>query len=109
MTSQSDPGGAVPAQAWAHRDGLVHLQPLAASSWSPEAVVARLQIAGTFYRFAIGHDEARIDVLESCFAAEGVLQVAQGHPEPFTTHRGRAAVGAPLRHLIGPQDGPRRH
>ena len=111
MTSPAAPSSDTPAQAWAHREGLVHMQPLgaAAASWTPEAVVARLQIAETFYRFAIGHDEARIDVLESCFAAEGVLQVAQGHAEPFTTHRGRAAVGAALGHVIGQQDDQRRH
>jgi len=111
MTGQAEPAGDAPAQAWAHREGLVHLQPLgdAAASWAPEAVVARLRIAETFYRFAIGHDEARIDVLESCFAPEGVLQVAQAHAEPFATHRGRAAVGAALAHVIGQQADQRRH
>ena len=95
MTSQAAPASDAPAQAWAHREGLVHMQPLgaAAASWTPEAVVARLQIAETFYRFAIGHDEARIDVLESCFAA----------------HQGRAAVGAALRNVIGQQADQRRH
>jgi hypothetical protein len=98
-----------PAQAWAHREGLVRMQPLAAAAWTPAAVTARLQIAETFYRFAIGHDEARIDVLESCFAANGVLQVAEGHAEPFSVKHGRAAIGAELGHIIGQQDDQRRH
>ena len=109
--SQPEPASDTPAQAWAHHEGLVHMQPLgaAAASWTPEAVVARLQIAETFYRFAIGHDEARIDVLESCFATHGILQVAQGHAEPFTAHQGRTAVGAALRNVIGQQADQRRH
>ncbi|HMH91599.1 MAG TPA: nuclear transport factor 2 family protein [Streptosporangiaceae bacterium] len=85
------------------------MRPLEAASWTAETIAARLQIAETFYRFAIGHDEARIDVVMSCFAADGVLQVAQGHAEPFTTRRGRAAIGAELGHVIGQQHDQRRH
>ena len=112
MTGQAEPASnapAAPAQAWAHREGLVHMRPLEAASWTPAAIQARLQIAETFYRFAIGHDEARIDVVMSCFAADGVLQVAQGHAEPFATHRGRAMIGEELERIIGQQDDQRRH
>jgi hypothetical protein len=109
MTGSDKPQQAGPQQAWAHREGLVRMRPLEAASWTPGAVTARLQIAETFYRFAIGHDESRIDVLRSCFAADGVLEVAQGHAEPFTTHRGRQVIGDALAHIIGQQDDQRRH
>ena len=103
------PSGDAPMQAWAHREGLVHLEPLRAAAWTPETIAARLQIGETFSRFAIGHDEARIDVIMSCFTSGGVLQVAQGHAEPFAVHRGRAAVGAELERIIGQQADQRRH
>jgi hypothetical protein len=103
------PAGDVPVQAWAHKEGLVHLEPLAPAAWTAETVAARLQIAEAFSRFAIGHDEARIDVLRSCFTADGVLQVAQGHAEPFAVHHGRTAIGAELGRIIGQQADQRRH
>src|SRR3984957_4945107 len=105
----SGPAGDVPVQAWAHREGLVHLEPLAPAAWTPGTGAARLQIAEAFSRFAIGHDEARVDVLMSCFTADGVLQVAQGHAEPFAVHHGRTAIGAELGRIIGQQADQRRH
>jgi hypothetical protein len=102
---QPDP----PRQAWAHREGLVDLRPAGPASWTPASVQARLQIADTFYRFAIAHDEARIEVLESCFTEDGRLDVSQAHAAPFTSHQGRPAIGAALAHIIGQQDDQRRH
>jgi hypothetical protein len=103
------PASDAPVQAWAHREGLVHLEPLKAAAWTLETIAARLQISETFSRFAIAHDEARIDVIMSCFTSGGVLQVAQGHAEPFAVHRGRAAVGTELQRIIGQQGDQRRH
>ena len=98
-----------PVQAWAHKDGLIDLKPLAAGSWTDEAVATRLQIAETFYRFAIGHDEARLDVVLSCFAEDGVFMVSQGQAEPFTSHQGRPEIHAALLNVIGQQNDQRRH
>ena len=96
-------------QAWAHKEGLVELTPLAAGDWTPGAVQARLQIAETFYRFAIGHDEARLDVVLSCFTPDGSFAVSQGHAAPFTMHHGRAEIEAALANVIGQQNDQRRH
>jgi SnoaL-like domain len=109
MTDQQAPQFDAPAQAWAQREGLVDLQPLAAASWTPDAVQARLQIAETFSRFAMAHDEARVDLVLSCFTEDGILQVSQGHALPFTTQHGRGAIGAELTNIIGQQDDQRRH
>jgi hypothetical protein len=98
-----------PRQAWAHRDRLVDLQSAAPASWTPAAIQARLQIADTFYRFAIAHDEARIDVLASCFTENGRLHVSQARAEPFTSHQGRSSIGAALAHIIAQQHDQRRH
>jgi hypothetical protein len=109
MSEQTEQPDGTPVQAWAHREGLVHLRPLEAGAWTPETVQARLQIAETFNRFAIGHDEFRIDVVLSCFAQDATFCVAEGHAEPFATHRGRAAIGAALTSTIGQQRDQRRH
>lgn len=109
MSEKTEQLNGTPAQAWAHREGLVHLRPLAAGAWTPETVQARLQIAETFNRFAIGHDEFRIDVVLSCFTEDATFCVAEGHAEPFATHRGRPAIGAALTSTIGQQGDQRRH
>jgi hypothetical protein len=109
MSEMTESLGSDPAQAWAHREGLVHMRPLEAAAWTPETVQARLQIAEAFNRFAIGHDEFRIDVVLSCFAEDATFQVSEGHAEPFATHRGRAAIGDALTSTIGQQRDQRRH
>jgi hypothetical protein len=109
MSDKTEQLNGTPVQAWAHREGLVHLRPLEAGAWAPDAVQARLQIAETFNRFAIGHDEFRIDVVLSCFAQDATFCVAEGHAEPFATHRGRPAIGAALTSSIGQQGDQRRH
>jgi hypothetical protein len=109
MSEMAESRASGPAQAWAHREGLVHMRPLESAAWTPETVQARLQIAEAFNRFAIGHDEFRIDVVVSCFAEDATFQVAEGHAEPFTTHRGRSAIGDALTSTIGQQGDQRRH
>jgi FAD/FMN-containing dehydrogenase len=101
-----------PAQAWAHRDGGVCLGPLGPADWSPMALAARAQIAEAFYRFGIAHDEARIDVLATCFTADArfeVVDASTGSVEPFVTDHGRDQIVARLGATIAEQADQRRH
>ena len=98
-----------PPQAWAHRQGKVHMRPLAPADWRPEALGARAQIAEAFYRFGIGHDECRADVAASCFTEDVVYQVALGSAEPFTTFTGRATVEDRLSAIFAEMTDQRRH
>jgi hypothetical protein len=99
----------LPLQAWAHRDGKIDMNALAPADWSPEALAARAQIAEAFYRFAIAHDEARVDVVVSCFTPDTVFEVAQGQAEPFTSFHGHDALFERLTRIIAEQGDQRRH
>jgi hypothetical protein len=99
----------LPRQAWAHLDGRVDVRPMEPSDWSPEALAARAQIADAFYRFGIAHDEARVDVVASCFTEDTVFEVAQGQGEAFTRFTGRAELHDRLTRIIVEQADQRRH
>ncbi len=99
----------LPRQAWAHRDGKIDMRPLETANWSPAALAARAQIADAFYRFGIAHDEARVNVVGSCFTADTVFEVAEGQAEPFTRFRGRDELVDRLTRLIAEQGDQRRH
>lgn len=99
----------LPPQAWAHRQGKIDMRPLEAADWSPEALAARARIADAFYRFGFAHDEARVDVVASCFAEDVVFEVALGQAEPFSRLHGRAAVRDRLTRIIAEQSDQRRH
>ncbi|HTX25440.1 MAG TPA: nuclear transport factor 2 family protein [Streptosporangiaceae bacterium] len=98
-----------PRQAWAHVDKKISMRPLAAADWSPEAVAARLQIAEAFYRFGTGHDEARADVVGSCFTQDAVFEVARGQGEPFVHDQGRAQIIGRITAIVAEQADQRRH
>ncbi|MEU4236903.1 nuclear transport factor 2 family protein [Actinoplanes sp. NPDC026619] len=99
----------LPLQAWAHRDGKINMQELTPADWSPAALAARAQIAEAFYRFAIAHDEARVDVVVSCFTPDTVFEVAQGQAKPFTSFSGREELFDRLTRIIAEQGDQRRH
>lgn len=99
----------LPPQAWAHRQGKIDMRPLEASDFGPEALAARARIADAFYRFAIAHDEARVDVVVSCFTEDTVFEVAQGQAEPFTRFHGRDELFDRLTRIIAEQGDQRRH
>lgn len=101
--------GTFPPQAWAHRQGRVAMLPLAPADWSPEALAARAQVAEAFYRFGIGHDEARADVAASCFTEDVTYEVARGSAEPFTRFEGRALVEQRLTAIFAEMNDQRRH
>jgi SnoaL-like domain len=98
-----------PRQAWAHRDGKIVMNTLAPADWSIEAVIARAQITETFYRFGTGHDEARTDVVGSCFTANAVYEVAKGQGEAFTRFNGRAEIMERFTAIVAEQSDQRRH
>ncbi|MEU5698748.1 nuclear transport factor 2 family protein [Streptomyces aurantiacus] len=99
----------LPLQAWAHREGKIDMRPLEEADFGPEALAARARIADAFYRFGIAHDEARIDVVVSCFTEDTVFEVAQGRAEPFTRFRGRAELFDRLTRIVAEQGDQRRH
>ena len=98
-----------PRQAWAHRDKKIDMRPLAAADWSPRAVAARLQIQEAFFRFGIAHDEARADVVGSCFTEDAVFEVAQGQAEPFVRYQGRAEIIRRISAIVAEKADQRRH
>jgi SnoaL-like domain len=99
----------LPPQAWAHRQGKISMRPLEPADWSPDAIAARAQIAETFNRFGIAHDEARIDVVVTCFTADTVFEVAQGQAEAFTRFEGRDELFDRLTRVVAEQGDQRRH
>jgi ketosteroid isomerase-like protein len=99
----------VPRQAWAHRDGKIDMMPLRPADWGSEALSVRAQIAEAFYRFGIAHDEARVDVVVSCFTEDTVFEVAQGQGEPFTRFTGREELFEQLTRIIAERGDQRRH
>jgi len=107
--SSSPEGAGRPGQAWSHREGLVDLRPLAAADWSPEALAARAQIAEAFSRFGTAFDEARVDVLCSCFTEDALFEVGLGSAEPRTRFGSRQEIAEQLPGRIAAQADQRRH
>ena len=107
--SSSSGGAGRPGQAWSHREGLVDLRPLAPGDWSPEALAARAQIAEAFARFGTAFDEARIDVLCSCFTEDALFEVGLGSAEPRTRFGSRQEIAEQLPGRIEAQADQRRH
>jgi ketosteroid isomerase-like protein len=85
------------------------MKKLEPADWGPEALSARAQVAEAFYRFGIGHDEARADVAASCFTEDVVYQVARGSAEPFATFEGRSLVEEKLTAIFAEMNDQRRH
>lgn len=57
----------------------------------------------------VAHDEARVDVVVSCFTEDTVFEVAQGSAEPFNRIHGRTELLAWLTSIIAEQGDQRRH
>ena len=107
--SPSSHGAGRPGQAWSHRADLVDLRPLTPADWSPEALAARAQIAEAFSRFGTAFDEARIDVLCSCFTEDALFEVGLGTSEPRTRFGSRQEIAEQLPGRIEAQADQRRH
>ena len=98
-----------PPQAWGHRQGKINMNLLAPADWSPEALSARAQIAEAFYRFGFAHDEARADVVVSCFTEDCIYEVGLGNAQPFTRFTGRAELFERNTLIVAEQKDQRRH
>jgi hypothetical protein len=102
------PQATLPEQGWAHKTGKIELGPLRPIPADCDPL-DRLAIAEAFYRFGIAHDEARLDILETCFTEDAVLEVLEGGAEPLNLWEGREAVLAGLGSVISQQTDQRRH
>jgi hypothetical protein len=103
------PSNVRPLQAWAHRENKVNLRSMAPADWSPTALAARAQIADAFYRFGMAWDEARLDVLCSCFTADAVFESSHGNATPFMSLVGHDAMRADIANKMEIQRDQRRH
>jgi ketosteroid isomerase-like protein len=99
----------LPGQGWAHRDGKIAMRPLGPADWGPAAISARLQIGEAFARFALAHDEARTDIIGSCFTEDAVFEVAEGQAAPFVRCRGRQEITRQITAVLAAQNDQRRH
>lgn len=69
----------------------------------------RLALHDVVSRAAWAYDEARMDVIEGCFAADAVMTVAVAGAGTPTTVEGRDAIVGLIRSSIEAQDDQRRH
>lgn len=102
------PQATVPEQAWAHKTGKIDLGPHRALPAEADPL-ERLAIAEAFSRFGIAHDEDRLDVLETCFTEDAVLEVVEGSEEPLARMEGREAILRGIGSVISQQQDQRRH
>lgn len=96
-----------PAQAWAHKHGLVNML-RHGEARTTDNVLDRLLIQEAFYRYGIAHDEDRVDVLATLFTDDAVLEIAEGK-QPFQRVEGAAALAANFASAIRQQTDQRRH
>lgn len=96
-----------PAQAWAHRTGLVDL---ALNSACTVATVAdRLAIQDVFARYGVAYDEGRSDVILSVFTEDALLEVTEARAEPHVTRRGSRTIADQMATVFQHQADQRRH
>lgn len=69
----------------------------------------RLAILDLVSRAAWGYDEARLEVVTKCFAADAVMTVAVAGVETPTRVEGRDAIVGLIRSAIASQNDQRRH
>jgi SnoaL-like domain len=98
-----------PVQAWAHREGKIDLLPLRPADWGPGALSARAQITDAFYRFGMAWDEARVDVLCSCFTEDAVFESSEGNAQPFISLHGHQEMRDDISAKMAGQADQRRH
>lgn len=96
-----------PRQGWAHKDGVVNLQPNRRGN--PNEAIDRLMIQEAFSRWGIGFDEGRADVIASIFEDDGVLDSLEGNGTPTLTVKGAREIGAAMVRFQQKQADQRRH
>jgi hypothetical protein len=98
-----------PPKFWATDQGLVSLKTLGEVPFTIEQIRDRMLIAEAFNRFAIGHDENRVDVVLSCMADNVEFDGSLGSATPFNGYRGKEALTKQLSTAVGEMYGQRRH
>ncbi len=98
-----------PPRFWASQGGLIDPRPLGSVAASLEQVLDRLLIHEAFDRWAIAHDENRVDVLLSVLTDDVLLEYGVGSAVPDFTVQGRTQVEARLGSNIPHLTGQRRH
>ncbi|MGE3377635.1 MAG: nuclear transport factor 2 family protein [Nocardioides sp.] len=85
------------------------MKPLGSVAGDPAHVLDRLLIHEAFDRWAIGHDECRVDVVLSVLTDDVVLEYGIGSAEPDFAIRGRDEVENRLGRNFPNMTGQRRH
>lgn len=98
-----------PPRFWASQGGLIDAKPLGAVPAGADQVLDRLLIHEAFDRWAIAHDENRVDILLSVLTEDVVLEYGVGSAVPDFTISGRAQVRERLGSNIPHLTGQRRH
>ena len=98
-----------PPRFWASQGGLIDAKPLGAVPASADQVLDRLLIHEAFDRWAIAHDENRVDILLSVLTDDVLLEYGVGNAVPDFTISGKAEVEARLGSSIPHLSGQRRH
>ena len=98
-----------PRRYWASEEGLVALKRLGEVPFEIEQVRDRMLIAEAFNRFAIAHDENRLDVVLSVMADDVDFAGSLGTATPFNGYRGKKALEKGLLTGIPKMPGQRRH
>lgn len=97
-----------PPQAWAHKSGIVKLQPNGVHL-AADDVRNRLLIQEAFARWGIAYDEGRLDVVRSLFTKDAVYEVTLGSATPIARAVGPEEVVKNVSNSMQQQADQRRH
>lgn len=98
-----------PEKFWASNQGLIDLQRLGDVPFSIEQIRDRMLIEEAFNRFAMAHDENRVEVVLSCMTDDVAFECSLGSATEFARFDGRDALRAQLSTGIIAMPGQRRH
>jgi ketosteroid isomerase-like protein len=101
--------GTFPPRFWATKGGKIDVKPLGSFPASADTVLDRMLIHEAFDRWAIGHDEDRVDVCLSVMTDDIVFESANGSAIPIMVLEGKDKVRARLEPNVGKLYGQRRH
>ena len=108
-TAASTAGAATsPPQSWAHRSGIVHLQPNGVKL-AADDTRNRLLIQEAFARWGIAYDEGQLDVVRSLFTKDAVFEVTLGSAEPIARAVGPDDIVKNVGNSMQQQSDQRRH
>lgn len=97
-----------PPQAWAHKGGVVKLQPNGVRLAADDAR-NRLLVQEAFARWGIAYDEGQLEVVRSLFTPDADFQVLQGSAEPIARAKGADEIVRTVQNSLQQQQDQRRH